>query len=312
MLARSRATRYETDIRGSPRCAAASTPAGSGSGDLNDAAVLLETMAVGYVRLAHDSTITSVNLAGERILGRRAGDLVGHDMWQRLPGARELDFGRVYDAVMETRVAQHSSSAYYPGLATWFDLRIEPVADGGIALYFLDVTARRLAADRLAVLARHSEVLSEISAALTPKSRPRRGGQRRRPGTDGAADAGAVQRGLAAVDEAGRLCDSGSWHLDPDRRAETARLAAAHLDRDALAAGLAMPAALQVPMVARGRTVGLLTVFGDEPYGSEEVALARDVADRSALAIENSASFAPGSHGPGRGGGGRAAARPAG
>lgn len=298
-----------------------STDAGAPDADGTD--VLLETMAVGYVRLDRDWVMTHVNLAAERILGRRADELIGRNMWDEFPGARELEFGRVYEAVMDTRVAQ-TLEAFYPGLDTWFELRIEPVASGGIALYFLDVTARRRSTDRLATLARHSEVVADVSASLGAD-------------LDVVANVGTLARlvlpelgdwsVVTLIDEGGALVHAGSWHVDPDHRDDVARFAqlrvptipnldslaarairdreiVAHTDMlerialvppgDAhdLLAGLHPAAVLNVPMVARGRTVGLLTLFAADAHTAVQTALARDVADRAALAIDNSTSFA--------------------
>ncbi|MHA3702152.1 SpoIIE family protein phosphatase [Jatrophihabitans sp. YIM 134969] len=284
---------------------------------------LLETMAVGYVRLDPDWTMTHVNLAGERVLGRRAEELVGRNMWDEFPGARELEFGQVYGSVMETRVAQ-SMEAFYPGLDSWFELRVEPVAGGGIALYFLDVTARRRAADRLAVLARHREIAAGVAGALSAE-------------LDVTANVGTLARlvlpelgtwSVVSLVEDGALVDAGTWHVEPGRRDTVARFAVARLGaapfahtlagraaashevvvvddvprtvREQMPAGeasdlltdLAPTASLQVPMVARGRTVGVLGIYGDSPYTAEQIALAREVAGHAASALDNSASYA--------------------
>lgn len=294
--------------------------AGDGPGDRP--VDVLDSMAVGYLRLGHDWRVVAVNPVGEQILERRPGVLPGRDFWAEFPDARELEFGRVCESVMHGRVPL-ATEAYYPGLDTWFELRVQPSDDGGIAVWFLDISARRLADERLAQIARQGEVRSAVSTALGED-------------LDVAANVGVLARLVvpelatwsivSLVGDDGRLVDTGSWHLDPARRAEVAlyaetRLAAytgepfadravrtsaaitvpdaARAIHDRMRPGVARdvldaldPAScLLVPMVARGRTVGLLSLYADAPPSAAQVALAHDVADRAALAIDNSASY---------------------
>src|ERR1700722_2005425 len=94
-----------------------------------DAASIIDSLGIGYASLDASWRITRVNAAAGIILGHSASQLVGHDLWEQLPGARELEFGQVCESVMRTREPM-SLDAYYPGLGVWFELRVRPVADG--------------------------------------------------------------------------------------------------------------------------------------------------------------------------------------
>lgn len=131
---------------------------------------------------------------------------------------------------------------------------------------------------------RHAQVIADVSAALGRD-------------LDVAANVGTLARLVlpelgtwslvSVVDDDGSLVDAGSWHVDPERRADVARPGRAR----ELLESLAPESCLRVPMIARGRTVGLLSVYGDTPVTPAQRALARDVAGRAALAVDNSANY---------------------
>jgi PAS domain-containing protein len=110
-----------------------------------------------------------VNGEAERVLGRRADDLIGGVIWDRFPAAVGSDFERWYRHAMETG-EQVSFDAYYPEpLNAWYEVRAWPGPDG-LAVYFLDITARRRAEEaaartigRVGLLARVTE---ELGASL--------------------------------------------------------------------------------------------------------------------------------------------------
>jgi serine phosphatase RsbU (regulator of sigma subunit) len=117
---------------------------------------------------------------------------------------------------------------------------------------------------------------------------------------------GAVERLLRALPERHAL--SGGDPEDPLARAvlsgrsqllgEDAAGALGPAGREAAASGALRRhrprAAMVVPLRARGRAVGVLSLValaGERPFGAEELSLAEDVARRAALALDNAALY---------------------
>ena len=186
-----------------------------------DPAAVIDSFAVGYVALSRDWVIGQLNPAAEQILGRRAADLVGKDMWEQFPGARELEFGRVFEQVVATGQPA-AFEAYYPGLDAWFELRVQPTADGGLAAYFVDVSARKTAERNAVEAARRADFLRDIGDALSSH-------------LDVVTNVNRLAQLVvpylgtwcivSIADGDGRLVDTAWWHVDPARRGDVGQYA---------------------------------------------------------------------------------------
>ncbi|NEK93664.1 SpoIIE family protein phosphatase [Modestobacter muralis] len=275
---------------------------------------LVESLPVGYLAIDADWQITYANAAAERFLGRARDQMVGVSLWAAFPDNEHNEFGRVYREVARTGQSQ-SVEAYYPHpLDQWF--QSQAIADGaGIALFFTDVTDRRAAQERLALLAR-------VAAALAGSM------------DDGGAVAALPQLlvpalgdwcVLTVVDDDDRPADVGSWHADPAQRDLLARYAALRLaampadspvarallgetvvrsaadvagllppgEASELLAQLAPTSGMTVPLRGRDRVLGVLTFCfgGGRVPVDPDLLVARQVADRVGLALDNARLF---------------------
>jgi len=220
-----------------------------------------------------------------------------------------------------------SFEAWYPEpLDTWFEIQAWP-SEEGLAVYFVDVTARRAAQEESDRAAARAAVLTATAAELAET-------------LDGDSGLGRLPQLLVPAlgdwciltlaDEGtghwrSRLRDVGSWHADPAARATTeayrrARLgtvtdesyvaraftggepallqrgatqvAAAMVGGDAreLLDELAPEALVVLPLRGRGRTQGVLSVYrgaARAPFSDEDVATLEEVASRAGLALDN-------------------------
>ena len=112
---------------------------------------LLESITDGFFALDAAWRFTFVNDAGKRILAPHLVDpaeLLGHDYWEAFPSARgtlvDLEFHR---AVREGVAVEFEE--FYPPWSRWFSVRAYPIRDGGLSVYFRDVTEERHAAEAL-------------------------------------------------------------------------------------------------------------------------------------------------------------------
>ncbi len=291
---------------------------------------VLETMRSAFFALDRSWRFTYVNAEAERVLGRTRDELVGGVVWDLFPAAVGSAFEANYRAAMEGGQEQVFDAWYPPPLDAWYEVRAWPGPDG-LSVYFLDVTERRAAeqsarasAARLALVA---EVSALMSTALGSAGAERAALQRVARAVVPVLGDWAIVTLADGTD--GRMQDVASWHVDPALRPAAATYAALRLASvapdapvlRALASGrlltvddvpavvrptlpegevrevfdaLAPRSGVAVPLLARGRTLGALTVYRGAdrpPAAAEDVAAAREVADRVALALDNARLF---------------------
>ncbi|WP_432510161.1 SpoIIE family protein phosphatase [Kineococcus sp. SYSU DK001] len=307
---------------------------------------ILDAMAVAYLALDRDWTIAYVNAEGERIAATAREDLVGRSFWDAFPATVGTAFEDNYRRAVATGRTV-TFDAYYPApLDVWVEVRAVP-EDGGLGLYFLDITARvtaqraaesereaaQAANARLQLLA---EVSRELSGTVETESTVARLAQLIVPALgdwcvitllddDAAAPTAVGARATSTSLLRRGLRDVASWHHDEAQRALVAEYAGCRLAEltdasflwrslrqvqplvvpDATTAvsavlepggrardllrRLAPANAAVFPLRARGRSVGVLTLFAGAqraPLTEQEIATAVEVADRAGLALD--------------------------
>ncbi|SDD39155.1 PAS domain S-box-containing protein [Geodermatophilus telluris] len=291
---------------------------------------VLETMRSAFFALDRRWRFTYVNAEAERVLHRSREELLGGVIWELFPAAVGSDFETHYRAAAEAGEERVFEAHYPPPLDAWYEVRAWPGPDG-LSVYFLDVTERRAAEqqarDSAARLALVAEVSALMSTALGSSTAEERALQRVARAVVPVLGDWVVLTLSDAVD--GRMRDVASWHRDPALRTTTAtyaglRLASVAPDApvlQALESGrlltvddvqavvrptlpegevrdvfdvLAPRSAVTLPLLARGRTLGALSVYrgSDRPAAdAEDVRAAREVADRVALGLDNARLF---------------------
>jgi len=260
---------------------------------------VLDEMPSAVLHLGPDWRVRYANPEAERITGMAREGLVGSVLWELFPETLDSDFERQYRHAVETGQPVSFDAYYPPPLDAWFEVRAWPT-DGGLSLYFIDVTARHRSEQQLAATARRNDVLARVTDALTGTLDADEAATRLAPLlTADLADWCVVTLVDAADPTNWRvgLRDAGFAHADPEQQPLVERYAAVRLaalddisflarvlgsgeplvvPRDAtarvaavLAEGeardllerLAPESAFVAPLGGRGRTVGLLSVF---------------------------------------------------
>ena len=110
----------------------------------------LESITDGFYLMDKDWKFTFVNGPAERMLQRHREDLLGKTLWQEFPevvGTRiEREFLLTVDGQRTARF-----EAFYLPLDTWFDFHVYPT-EAGLAVYFQDITQRRMEHAQLRLL----------------------------------------------------------------------------------------------------------------------------------------------------------------
>jgi PAS domain S-box-containing protein len=315
--------RAVTDDRGTPVrfLGAAYDTTAVRDGETRTARVL-ERMSAAFYSVDPAWRFTYVNAEAERLLGRSRDELLGRTLWELYPAA----VGAVFEGAFREAVATGEPAVfegYYPApLDGWYELRIWPGPDG-LAVYFLDVTPRHRAREEAEQSAARLELLARVSASFAADLDPEAAAARLAQQVVPALGDWCL---VTVVDEGNRLRDAGWWHRDPGMRPLAARYSQLRLRamvdttyvthaletgrpallehsataaitellapgeaRDVLAR-LAPESVVLLPLRARGRTVGALTLFSGADRGQlaeRELATARDVAARAATGLDN-------------------------
>jgi PAS domain-containing protein len=283
---------------------------------------VLEAMPAGFYSLDREWRFTHVNAQAERLLQHTREELLGQTIWAAFPATVNGIFEASYREAVATGKPVAFDAHYPAPLNGWYELRAWPTPDG-LSVYFIEVTDRRQAEAQADRAARRLTLLAQVSAELAG-TLDVQAATARLPRI--VVPALADYCILTVIDADGHPRDVGSWHVDPasrtllERYAEvrlgampmTAPVARALHSNEAVAfAGadvldllpsgpardlltvLAPGGEVALPLRARGRTLGLLTLFYAEGHSPspEDVSVAQDVADRAGLAWDNARLF---------------------
>ncbi|MEW1958369.1 SpoIIE family protein phosphatase [Kineococcus sp. NPDC059986] len=291
---------------------------------------VLESMASAFYSLDREFRFTYVNGEAERLLGRSRADLLGGNVWELFPEAVGSEFDRRFREVARTGAAVTFEAYYPAPLDAWFEVRAWADPDGVSVSFLdvterlraqraLEAAhaATAAAAERLRLIVRVSE---DLSSTLDVEEAYARLAQHLVPALGDWCL-------VTLVDDDGGLRDLGCQHTDPARRSLVQEYRAARLQAlssnsylfrvwrtgqptglasgatEAIAAQLTTtgpardllrrlaPEAFEcLPVRARGRTVGLISLFHDrasDRLSSEDLLLATEVGDRAGLALDN-------------------------
>ncbi|CAM3438579.1 PAS domain S-box protein [Halomonas lysinitropha] len=101
----------------------------------------LENMSDAFFLLDEDWNFSYLNHQAECVLERSADELLGRNVWEEFPEARESEAWTCYHAAAGFGEAKHFTFFYGP-LAQWFDVNAYPVEEG-LAVYFRTVTEKK-------------------------------------------------------------------------------------------------------------------------------------------------------------------------
>jgi PAS domain S-box-containing protein len=260
---------------------------------------------------------TYVNPGATRILaplGVNTSEVVGRVLWDVVPQLRGTRFEREADrAVRESQVVEFEE--YFPMLDAWLENSIVPLS-GAVMVFTRNVTRRKREEEGARLLSDASRVLAstlDYEKTLESVARLAVGELADWCGVDLVESDGRIRQVVVShKDEAkikwakelnkryppdhsgpsgvGQVIRSGEPEMYPEITDEMLVATSRDADHLAIMRELQIKSALVVPMVARGRTLGALTLISTRQgrrYGEEDKALAMELATRAAIAIDN-------------------------
>jgi PAS domain S-box-containing protein len=127
------------------------------------AETILASINDGFFALDQDWHFTYVNAAAERLLSQPSNALIGTSHWDAYPDLEGSPLEANYRKAMTERVSVSFENFYTPW-DRWFAIRAYPARDGGLSVFFQDVTDRKHAET---ALVRLTETLEAEVAART-------------------------------------------------------------------------------------------------------------------------------------------------
>jgi PAS domain S-box-containing protein len=133
---RREASRRESDLRAKVRQAQ------------EQAAAILESITDGFLALDNDWRFTHVNAAAERISGIRREDQIGKNYWELFPAARGTILESEWRRAVAEQVPVEFENRYEPW-DSWFHVKAYPSKDGGLSVFYHDITSLKRSEEAL-------------------------------------------------------------------------------------------------------------------------------------------------------------------
>lgn len=127
-----------------------------------DPATVMERMKDGVAVLDHDWRFAYLNETGARIVGQPKAALLGKVIWEVYPEDVGSVFAENYRAARDTQ-RPITFEEYHPPFKVWFAITVYPT-DGGVTIYYEDITKRKEAEAAVAASERRFRALIERSA----------------------------------------------------------------------------------------------------------------------------------------------------
>lgn len=103
-----------------------------------------ECMTDGFLRFDRDWRVVYENAEAERIDGRPRSEVLGKTLWESWPATIGSRFEFECRRAVAERVTVEFEN-YYEPWNSWFSVKGFPTPDGGLAIYFIEITARKQA-----------------------------------------------------------------------------------------------------------------------------------------------------------------------
>ena len=125
---------------------------------------IFESLTEAFFALDREWRFTYLNSKTEQLLSRKAEELLGKSVWDEFPHTVGSQFEQQYRRAVAEQISV-KFEAFYPPLKSWFLVRAYPY-EGGLSVYFSDITERKQAETILLERSRLSTLAAEVGVAL--------------------------------------------------------------------------------------------------------------------------------------------------
>lgn len=105
---------------------------------------ILESITEAFYAVDSEWRFVYINKEYERVQKRKKEELLGNNIWDLFTYGKELSFYREYARVMREKRSAHFEE-YNPANGMWVRVNAYPTEQGGVAVYFVDITEAKKA-----------------------------------------------------------------------------------------------------------------------------------------------------------------------
>ena len=109
---------------------------------------ILESITDGFMVMDREWRFVYVNSAAEQMVGASREEVLGKNHWELYPGTRNTQTEQDYRRAVREGVPVESE-IYYEPWGRWFAIKAYPTQQGGLSVFFRDITASRRTAEQL-------------------------------------------------------------------------------------------------------------------------------------------------------------------
>lgn len=109
---------------------------------------VLESMTDAFYALDENWRFVYLNKEAEKLLQRNREELLGKLMIDEFPDVKDTGIFHQYKEVARLQKT-HQFDIFYPPLDTWFEIHVYPRGNGGLSVYFKDITEKKIKEQKL-------------------------------------------------------------------------------------------------------------------------------------------------------------------
>jgi diguanylate cyclase (GGDEF)-like protein/PAS domain S-box-containing protein len=126
---------------------------------------ILESITDAFFALDRHCQFTYLNQRAEQLLQRPAADLLGQNAWYEFSELLGTEFSKQFLQAMAHRQSV-AFEEYSVITQSWYDVHVYPTQEDGLAVYFQDITERRLAYQKIEHQIRREQALNRVIQAI--------------------------------------------------------------------------------------------------------------------------------------------------
>ena len=122
---------------------------------------ILESIGDAFFALDKNWNVTYWNNKAEEIIGIKREDLLGFNLWEKFPPAKDLDFFKQYERAFKTQSPVHFEE-YFEPFNQWYEANGYPSPEG-ISVFFRDITFKKQAEEKILIANERFEKVTQAT-----------------------------------------------------------------------------------------------------------------------------------------------------
>lgn len=120
---------------------------------------ILERISEAFFAVDHDWIVTYWNKQAEKVVGVTREEVLGKNLWEKFPEAKDLKFFREYKRALNEQVVVQFEEYFHP-LEQWLEVSAYPSPEG-LSVFFRNITERKMAEESLQETLQKNQLILE-------------------------------------------------------------------------------------------------------------------------------------------------------